>query len=328
MKIGKVPPYLLRELVLNTIKNQRNEIILGPGIGEDCSAICLKDDEIFLVSTDPITGAVEDAGYLAVHVSCNDIASSGGEPIGILLTILLPETASKDQLHRIMKDAEKAANEVNIEIIGGHTEITDAVNRPVISSTAIGKVHKDQIVYTNNAKVGQDIIMTKWAGLEGTAILAKDYEKALLSHFSKEFLERAQSLNKSLSVVPEGRIAAQYGATSMHDATEGGILGAIWEIAEASHVGVELFLDEIPVKEETEEICKHFGISPYKLISSGCMVITAFEGQKLVDMLKKHHIDAKIIGKITHKDRIYRHNNLIIPLEEPDVDELYKVIVK
>ena len=321
-------PYVLRELVFNTIKNQRNEIILGPGIGEDCSAIRLKDDEIFLVSTDPITGAVEDAGYLAVHVSCNDIASSGGEPIGILLTILLPETSSAEQLHRFMKDAEKAANEVNIEIIGGHTEITDAVNRPVISSTAIGKVHKDQIVYTNNAKIGQDIIMTKWAGLEGTTILAKDFEKELSSQFSKEFLENAQSLNKSLSVVPEGRIAAQYGATSMHDATEGGILGAVWEIAEASNVGVEIFLDEVPVKKETVDICKHFGISPYKLISSGCMIITAFEGQKLIDILKKNDIDAKIIGRITHKDRVYRHNNLIIPLEQPDTDELYKVIAK
>lgn len=328
MKIGKVPPFVLKELVFNTIKNQRNEIILGAGIGEDCSAIDLNDDEIFLVSTDPITGAVEDAGYLAVHVSCNDIASSGGEPVGILLTILLPETSSMDQLNKIMKDAEKAAREINIEIIGGHTEITDAVNRPIISTTAIGKAQRERIIYTGKGEVGQDIIMTKWAGLEGTAILAKDFEEKLLNNFTKEFLCNAQSLNKFLSVVPEGKIASEYGATSMHDATEGGILGAIWEIAEASNVGVVVYLDEIPVKKETIEICKYFDISPYRLISSGCMIIASYEGQKLVNELKRNNIDAKVIGKIKKEDRIYIHNGNISPLEQPDVDELYKIVVK
>lgn len=326
MKIGKVPPSLLRELVFGTIKNKRSEIILRPEIGEDCSAIHLNDNEIFLTSTDPITGATENIGYLSVHVSCNDIASSGGEPIGILLTVLLPETSSKEDLGKIMEDAEKAAKEVNIEIIGGHTEITDAVNRPIISTTAIGKVEREKLVSTNNAKIGQDIIMTKWAGLEGTAILAKDFEKMLSSGLSKKLLNRAQSFSEFLSVVPEGIIARDYGATSMHDATEGGVLGAVWEIAEASGVGVEVYLDKIPVRPETMDICRYFDISPYRLISSGCMIIAAYEGEKLVSKLKDNNIEAKVIGKIIEKDRICIQNGLAASLEQPDVDELYKVM--
>ncbi|WP_058486434.1 AIR synthase family protein [Defluviitalea phaphyphila] len=326
MKIGKVPSSILNQLVFENIKNKRNEIILRAGIGEDCSAIDLQNDEIFLTSTDPITGASEDIGYLGVHISCNDIASSGGEPIGVLLTILLPEDSLKEQLNKIMKEAERAAKEVNIEIIGGHTEITDAVNRPVISTTAIGKVKREKLISTNNAKLGQDIIMTKWAGLEGTTILAKDFEKELSKKFSKEFLNRAKNFSNFLSVVPEGIIAREHGATSMHDVTEGGILGAIWEIAEASGVGVELYLDKVPVKKETVEICKYFDISPYKLISSGSMIISSYEGEKLVNKLKDNNIEAEIIGKITEKDRICIQNGTFTSLKQPDVDDLYKAI--
>jgi len=327
VKIGKVAPAILKELVFDTIKNKRDEIILRPNIGEDCSAIKLGHNEVFLVSTDPITGADKDAGYLAIHVSCNDIASSGGEPIGVLLTVILPETASKEELHEIMKDAEKAANEINVEIIGGHTEISNAVNKPIISATVVGKVDKSKLILTKNAKIGQDLIMTKWAGLEGTAILAKDCKEELRKEFPEDFLCRAQGFSNFLSVVQEGKIAAEFGVTSMHDATEGGIFGAIWEIAECSVVGVEVYLDKIPVREETIKICDYFNISPYKLISSGCMIMTAFEGGKLIEQFKKQNIQAKIIGRITHKDRICIQKGTLTPLEQPEADELYKVII-
>lgn len=326
MKVGKIPPNLLKEYVFSNLKNHKKEIILDPGIGEDSSAIQLAEDEIFLVSTDPITGADKDMGYLAVHVSCNDIASCGGEPIGVLLTILLPEASDKEDLIRIMEDANRASKEIDVQIIGGHTEVTNSVNRPVISATAIGKVKKDKLVRTENAKVGQDLIMTKWAGLEGTAIIAKDCREELLKIFSEDFLNSAQNFANYLSVVSEGKIAADFGATSMHDATEGGVLGAVWEIAECSGVGVEVYLDKIPIKKETKDICNYYNISPYQLISSGCMIITTYDGNRLVEQLKMSGIEAHIIGKITEKDRICIQNNEVLPLRQPDVDELYKVI--
>ncbi|HOA81110.1 MAG TPA: AIR synthase family protein [Defluviitaleaceae bacterium] len=326
MKVGKIPPNILKDYVFHNLKKDKKEIIKGPGIGEDSAAIQLEKDEVFLVSTDPITGADKDMGYLAVHVSCNDIASCGGEPIGVLLTILLPEGSTKEDLLSIMDDANKASNEINVEIIGGHTEITNAVNRPVISATAIGKVEKDKLVLTENAKIGQDLIMTKWAGLEGTTIIAKDCREELAKVFSEDFLNNAQDFTNFLSVVPEGRIGADFGATSMHDATEGGVLGAIWEIAESSGVGVEVYLDKIPVRKETIDICNYYNISPYKLISSGCMLIASYDGSNLVEKLRTNGIEANIIGKITKKDRVCIQNKRITPLRQPDVDELYKVI--
>lgn len=326
MKIGKIPPSVLKELIFLDIKNYRSEVILGPEIGEDCSAIQLEENEIFLVSTDPITGADENMGYLAVHVSCNDIASSGGEPVGILLTILLPENSSEEDLLRIMNDAKRASSEINVEIIGGHTEITNAVNRPIISSTVIGKVKKNKLISTGNAKIGQELIMTKWAGLEGTTIIAQDCKEELLEYYSETFLNKAEEFSDYLSVIPEGRIGAAFGVTSMHDATEGGVLGAIWEIAECSNVGVKVYLDKIPVKNETKELCTHYNISPYQLISSGCMIMTTYDGDNLIKELRKQNIEAQIIGEIIAKERICIHNGSLLPLKQPDVDELYKVV--
>ena len=226
------------------------------------------------------------------------------EPIGVLLTILLPEGSTKEDLLSIMDDANKASNEINVEIIGGHTEITNAVNRPVISATAIGKVEKDKLVLTENAKIGQDLIMTKWAGLEGTTIIAKDCREELAKVFSEDFLNNAQDFTNFLSVVPEGRIGADFGAT-IHDATEGGVLGAIWEIAESSGVESEVYLDKIPVRKETIDICNYYNISPYKLISSGCMIIASYDGSNLVEKLRTNGIEANIIGKITKRQSLH-----------------------
>ena len=135
MKLGKVPETILKRSVFKQLSVRREEVIVQPGIGEDCSAIKFKDDELCVVSTDPITGAVEDIGYLAVHITANDLASSGAEPVGILLTILLPQEFSEGELKNIMKDINLACEQLNIQVMGGHTEVTNAVNKPIISVT-------------------------------------------------------------------------------------------------------------------------------------------------------------------------------------------------
>jgi hydrogenase expression/formation protein HypE len=324
MKEGKIPPELLKSLVFNNIKVKNKEVIMRPEIGEDCAAIDFGSYACVL-STDPITGAVKGAGTLAIHISCNDVATCGVRPVGIMVTILAPTTATEEDISKVMEEAGAAAAALGVEIIGGHTEVTSAVNRIVVSTTAIGKVLKDRMVRTSGAQAGDDVIMTKWAGLEGTSIIAADKEKELLDRLSPEEIEAAKSFVEHISVVEDGVTAGEFGASSMHDVTEGGILGAAWEIAESSSTGIEIYIAEIPVREVTRKLCNVFGIDPYRLISSGSMLITVKNGVELVRILEEKGIPAAIIGRITEQGRKIIKNGEMLPLSPPDVDELFKV---
>lgn len=328
MKIGKVSNELLQSIIFDHLSDQRPEVLIRPNIGEDCSVLEFGANENIVLSTDPITGATKHIGTLAVHVSCNDVSTSGAEPVGVLVTILLPPGSTEEEFKEIMKDITKAAYDSNIEILGGHTEITDAVTRPVVSTTVIGKVKKEDMIATNGAEVGQDIVLTKWAGLEGTAILANEYEVMLIEALGQQVVDQAQSLGDHLSVVPESKLARQCGVTSMHDVTEGGILGAVWEVAECANVGIIIEKDKIPVKVETKKICEFFDISPYHLISSGCMLMTTFDGQKCVKELEEQNIPASIIGKVTKAGKHIIVNGKKDDLMPPESDDLYKAFVK
>ena len=177
MKVGKVSEAILKRSVFKQIRHRRQEVLIRPNVGEDCAYVDTTDSEVMILSTDPITGTVNDIGSLAVHITANDIASSGGEMIGIMVTLLLPDKTPEQTLKKIMMDLEAQCKELDIEIMGGHTEVTAAVNQPIISVTGVGKISKEEMVTTSGLEVGQDIVMTKWAGLEGTAILAKDHEE-------------------------------------------------------------------------------------------------------------------------------------------------------
>ncbi|OLA85167.1 MAG: hydrogenase maturation factor, partial [Roseburia sp. 40_7] len=292
MKVGKLPENVLKRSVLKQIHTKRPEVCQGAAVGEDCAAICLAEDEMLVLSTDPITGTAIDIGSLSIAVTLNDLASAGAEPVGVMLTALLPEDITEQQIRQMMQQAENACERSNVEIIGGHTEVTKAVNVPVITVTGVGKVKKDAMVRTSGAKPGMDIVMSKWAGLEGTAILAKEKREELLNRFSENFIFRAQKFDQMLSVIPEAATAVKSGVGAMHDVTEGGIFGALWELAEASGVGLEIELKKIPLKQETVEICEFFGINPYELISSGVMLMAAKDGNRLVMELAKENISA------------------------------------
>lgn len=327
MNVGKIPETVLKRSVLNQIRHRRDEVLVGPAVGEDCSVIAIGEDEVIVVSSDPITGTVQDIGTLAVHVTANDIASSGAEVIAVMLTILLPKDCEEKSLKTIIRDIEAVCCQLNIEVIGGHTEVTRAVNQPIVTVTGIGKIKRNEVINTAGAKPGQEIVMTKWAGLEGTAILAQEREEELLTKYSSSFIKGAKDLIKYISVIPEARIARAVGVTSMHDATEGGIFGALWEIGAASKVGVEADLKKILIKQETVEICEFFDINPYMLISSGCMLIVTDQANLLTDRLKAEGIMASVIGRITEgNDRIVINGDERRFLEPPKADELYKLI--
>lgn len=327
MKIGKIPEAVLKRSVMKQITGKRKEVLVGAGVGEDCGVLKLEDGEVFVVSTDPITGTTCETGRLAVHVTANDLASSGAEPVGILLTILLPDGTEEEYLKQIMKDVSTVCEELHIQVVGGHTEVTNVVSQPLVSVTGIGKIKEDKLVVTGGAKPGMDIVVTKWIGLEGTAVIAREKEKELAGRLPLEYIETAQGFLQYLSVVPEAKIAVEHGVFAMHDVTEGGIFGALWEMAQASNVGLSIDLRSIPVRQETIEICECFQINPYQLISSGSMLMAAYHGHDLVKKLHQAGIEAVVIGKATDSnDRILCNGEEHRFLEPPKTDELYKAM--
>lgn len=326
LKTGKVPESVLKRSIIKQIKTKRDEILIGAGVGEDCAAIELSDDEIFVTSCDPITGTSHDIGALSVHVTANDIASSGAEVIGIMLSVLLPEGTTEEDLRKMMQQVEEECSRLNIQTIGGHTEVTPVVSQPVITTTGIGKVRKDKLVTTSGARPGDDVVVTKWVGLEGTSIIAKEKEEELCRRFSPAFVKRAQEFSEFLSVVPDAKIAMSVGVTAMHDVTEGGIFGALWEVGVSSGCGMQINLLDIPIRQETVEICEEYGINPYGLISSGSMLITTENGSDVVRCLKEAGINAALIGKITEgNDRVIINGDGRRFLEPPAADELYRI---
>ncbi|MDF3001668.1 MAG: synthase [Bacillota bacterium] len=329
LKTGKLDSKLLEDIVFKNIKFRRPEVITRPGVGEDCAVVDFGAYECVL-STDPITAAVSEIGRLAVHISCNDIASNGIEPLGIMLAVMLPEGTTEEQIEEIMKQAGEASEKLGVEIIGGHTEITSAVTKPVIVSTALGRGAKWSSQQAENMKPGDFILMTKQAGLEGTGIIAGDYKAELKDYLTEEEFEQAADMLDQISVVKEGVIAGRIGTAGMHDITEGGVLGAVWEMCSIAETGAEVWTDKIPVAEVTKKICDRFDIDYLRLISSGSMMIMVHPEVKvqMEEALSSAGIPVACIGRICEKDEGIRMvvDNEKIVIAPPASDELYKVV--
>lgn len=322
MEIGKLDWNDLKEIIDKNRAVKREDVRIRGDIGEDCSVINFGDKEC-VVSTDPITGADLNSGRLAVHINCNDIASCGVEPVGILVTILAPENSCLEDINKIMEEVSEEAGKLNVEILGGHTEVTKAVNRMVISCTAIGKGEKDKAVATSGAKKDDDIVVTKYLCLEGTSIIVNDFEEKLKDILTTEEIEKAKGYIKHISVVKEGVLSGKFGVNSMHDITEGGLLGALWEVAKASKVGFKVYDDRIPLTEITMKICRKYSVDPLRFISSGSMLITTEDGKGLVHMLKSNGIKASIIGKVTEESYKLVCSGKEKKITPPKSDELF-----
>lgn len=330
MEIGKLDSKLLEDIVFKNIKYKREEILVRAGIGEDCATIDFGDYDC-VVSTDPITASVKDVGRLAIHISCNDIAANGIEPLGILLTLMLPKDIRIEDIEDIMKSAGEAAAMAKVEIIGGHTEITSAVNQPIIVSTAIGRALKGRNQVTDNMKPGDIILVTKEVGLEGTGIIASDCPEKISEFLSNEEIETAKKMLEKVSVVRDGIIAGEIGTHGMHDITEGGILGALWEMCEIKKVGCEVFEEKIPVNPVTLKLCKTLNIDWLKLISSGAMLIIAPKEKEkmLIEAFDAADTAISKIGEIKEGSAgktIVTKNGAVKNIEAPGRDEIYRVI--
>ena len=334
MKTGKVSESILKRSVLGKIKIRRKEIQKGAGAGEDCAFLAWGDTELCpaAVSTQACTLPVKRVTYYAIMAAANNLAASGAVPAAVTLSLTLPQEAEEAVLKELMEQAEECCGELNIQIAGGHTEVSGAVNWPVVTATVIGKAavkREDQHERHKVCEGHKDVVVSKWIGIEGTAILVREKEEELLKRFSAGFLGAAREQERYLSVEREAAIALKSSVYAMHDVRNGGIFGALWELSRKLGVGLSIDLKEIPVKQETIEICEFFNISPYELLSGGALIMAAEDGNGLVRELKKAGIAASVIGRTNDSnDRLILNGEETRYLGPPGPDEIYKIAFK
>jgi hydrogenase expression/formation protein HypE len=330
---GKVPNKVLEEIVFRNLGAKRDDVILSPSIGED-AAIIQAGNQFLAVSSDPITGAEKWLGWLAVHVNANDVATRGVQPLWFNSIILLPKNSTAELVEKICTQMDKAARQLNIAIIGGHCEVTPGIERPIVSGCVIGVAEKGRYVTCGGARIGDQIILTKGTGIEGTAILASDRRTELLKVFDENFLNQAENFFQKISVVKDALTAFRTGGVSaMHDPTEGGVAGGLHELADAANIGFTVHEENILVPEETRKICAHFDVDPLQLISSGSLLIVTEQDktEEIISTLSKTGIQSAVIGEVTE---LSLGRNLVTKTGEktelvrPLNDQLWKALAK
>jgi hydrogenase maturation factor len=333
LPLGKIPIDILKEVVFKNLGAERGEVILGPAAGLD-GAILDVGSKNAIVSMDPITGAVERVGWEAININANDVATFGVEPAFFFSCLLLPENADSEIVQTIATQMNAAAKELGIAIVGGHCESTPGLSNPIVVGCTMGLTEKGKYVTAAGAKSGDKLILTKSAGIEGTAILASDREEQLRKVFNPTVLDSAKGFYNQISVVKDALTAYRTGgAHAMHDPTEGGVLNGVHEMADAAGLGVRVFEEKIAVEPETVKICRFYEIDPLQLIGSGALLVAAEPeaAKKIVDSLSQEHIYAEVIGEFNPNlnKRILMHKDGSAEmLPRPTADHLWIALTR
>lgn len=329
MKAGKISESVLKRSVLKQLHTKNEYVTQASMVGGDFASLCTRQAEQLVLASSPVTWEVSDKhtyAAMAVYTALNNVAVSGAQPIGIMVNVLLPTLANEAQLRELMKEMDQICATTGVQIMGGHTQVTRAVRTLVVTVTGVGRM-TEEVHTSKNITPGMDLIVTKWIGLLGTALLAQEKEEALRQRYAQPFLDRAQRYVNDISILPEAAIASKAGVCAMHDLSEGGVFGALWELAEAAGVGLEVDLKKLPIRQETVEICEFFDVNPYKLLSQGSLLLAAKDGVRIVRELEQAHIPAVIVGKTTDSnDRVLYQMDERRFLETAQTDELYKIL--
>ena len=332
LPVGKLPIRTLERLLKrNKIKDPR--VIVGPGIGEDAAVIDTGNDRYLIAKTDPITFTADQIGCYAVHINANDIVTKGARPLWYLATLLLPEDlTTADVAEKIFQDTMEACKSIGVSLIGGHTEITGGLSRPIVVGQMLGEVDKRRLVRTNGARPGDAIILTKGIAIEGTAVIARERVDEMVPILGAQMLTRCRNFmyDPGLSVIQEALLASEHASIhAMHDPTEGGLATALHEVAWAAKVGLRIHADSVPVYPETQAICNHYHLNPMGLIASGALLIIlqANAAEKVLTRIRSQGIAATIIGEVTDKRKgvklLTADGVVDLPLYEQD--ELTKI---
>lgn len=332
---------VLRRSVLRQLQDGAHGL-LPLQIGEDCGAFSADGAEVVVCATETQTAdtalfgkrtniqmtgtAIPDMSVkvqtaeeesvtvrtdwgLALGRAVNNLTCGGAKASGVLTSVVLPRVANAESgLKEIMRQIRARCDSLGLMLLGGDTRTSDTVNAPVLTVTAVGTCRKGSLMASKDACAGDDLIVTKWVGLYGTALLAKARKRALLARFPFDLVETAAAFDRMHMVTEEARIARDCGAHAMHDVTEGGVFGAMWQFADAAGLGLDVDLKKLPIRQETVEVCNALDVNPYLLVSDGCLLIAAKCGQALLEALHRAGIPAVIAGKFTDgNDRVVRN---------------------
>lgn len=344
MKTGKISDSVLKRSVLREIKNHREEVSKGAGVGEDCALLLSETSARLAVCTDTGLAGIpdyQDMIFFSVQNVIGNLAASFATPTAIFANVILPEESEESLLKDMMRALEQAARLWNVQVAGGHTEISRAVREPLITLTGVGMLEEHQqdksgkrktIADFKKAAQGDnapfmDLVVTDYVGLEGTILLAKNGKKSLLTRYPEKLIEDAVNFSHYLTLLPEAAHAVMSGVCMMHDIARGGIFGALWELAMAAGAGLDVDLKKIPIRQETVEICNHFAVNPYELLSGGSLLMVVEDGNLVVDSLEEIGIPAAVIGHLTNgNDKIIRNGEDVRFLDRPKQDEIYRFL--
>src|SRR5437870_4040936 len=308
LPVGKLRADALRA-IFDKLTPRDPRVIVGPRVGEDAAVIDL-GDRYLIATSDPITFAGDDVAWYAVQVNANDVAVRGARPRWFLATLLLPPNATTDEsVEALFAQLGEACDELEVSLVGGHTEVTHGLDRPLVAGTMLGEVAKDKLVTTGGARVGDAVVMTKGVPLEGAAIIAREREAELRRRgVSPAVIRRAKGFLRSpgLSVLPEAEIACELATVhSMHDPTEGGIATALVELADAAGVGLRIDRERILVLPEGRALCEAFGLDPLGTIASGALLMTLAPADAgiVIHALARESIDCHFIGQVVPREQ-------------------------
>jgi hydrogenase expression/formation protein HypE len=331
LPVGKLPPGLLAQLIAGAPANDPR-VLVRPGPGLDCAVVDL-GDRLLVFKSDPITFATDDIGWYLVQVNANDLATSGAVPRWLLLTMLLPEGGTTPALVEAWTEqVYRACRELGIDVIGGHTEVTHGLARPILAGTLVGEAEPGRLVTPRGARPGDRLLLTKGVPIEATALLAREFPGRLADQLSPDELAQAQAYlsQPGLSIVRDAALAMQAGKVSaMHDPTEGGLAGALWELAEAC--GHALLFDpgRVPVPPLAARVCAAFGLDPLAAIASGALLLAAPEPEAapIAAALQAAGIPCAEIGAVEAGPAAVwqTRGGVRSPLTRPERDEIARV---
>ena len=328
LPIGKLPVELLTQIIARAPINDPR-VLEGPGMGMDC-AVIENGDTCLVLKTDPITFVSDEIGWYVVQINANDIATTGAEARWFLCTCLLPEgRTTPEMVKQISDQVYQACREMNIAYVGGHTEITHSIDRPILMGTLIGEVARENLITPRGAAPGNTVLLTKGIPIEATAILAREFPQRLQEVLSQEEIRQAADYlhNPGISIVPDARIARQAGrVTAMHDPTEGGLAASLWEVAEASGTRLMIDLAAIPIPVLSARICQAFGLNPLATIASGALLMTVEspDAAAICQALQMAGIDCSVIGRVEAGEfgAFTQQDGVQTPLPRPQRDDI------
>ncbi len=326
MNIGKIKDKFLDKKIVNYFTVKKEEVLLGPKIGGDFSAIKVGEGEVVVLTTSPVISEPEEVGRFALELATKNVELSGATCFGIMLSIIVPLDFTNDRLFELIKSIEVSSRRFGVMILGGDTLASEAVTKPIITATGIGFTKKEKVITINDVKEGDDIVMTGFAGDYGTLVIASRKEEELTAVFGADFLRQTKKqIGTNFRKVID--IAKKSDACAIHDITECGVNRAIWDFAIGANIGITIDIDAIPITRYTIEICEYYDINPYELFCHNAMLIATEDGESLVSELLKEGVRASLIGKATSdKKVIIKGNEINRTLIPPKIDELYRVI--